>query len=61
MAIAQRVRVILEDDLDGSPATVSFGLDDVSYEVDLSEEHAAQLRDTFSRRGSVRLAGSEAP
>lgn len=48
--MAQRVQVILEDDLDGSPATetVSFGLDGVSYEVDLSEEHAAQLRDTFA-------------
>lgn len=44
--MAQRVQVILEDDLDGSEAseTVSFAIDGVSYEIDLSDEHAAQLR-----------------
>jgi hypothetical protein len=48
--MAKRVQVILEDDLDGSPAaeTVSFGLDGVNYEIDLSEENAAALRDSLA-------------
>ena len=48
--MAKRVQVILEDDLDGSPAaeTVSFGLDGVNYEIDLSEANAAALRDAFA-------------
>ncbi|MGA8210219.1 MAG: Lsr2 family protein [Nocardioidaceae bacterium] len=48
--MAQRVNVILVDDLDGSDAveTVGFALDGVDYEIDLSEQHAAQLRDAFS-------------
>lgn len=49
--MAQRTRVVLLDDLDGGPAaeTVSFALDGVGYEIDLSEEHAAQLRDDLAR------------
>ena len=49
--MAQKVQVILVDDLDGSTATetVTFGLDGVNYEIDLSDEHAAQLRDDLSR------------
>lgn len=45
--MAKRVQVILEDDLDGSPAdeTVTFGLDGVTYEIDLSAANAAKLRD----------------
>lgn len=48
--MAQRVQVVLEDDLDGGVAaeTVTFALDGVSYEVDLSEEHAAELRDALA-------------
>lgn len=48
--MAQRVNVVLVDDLDGSEAaeTVTFGLDGADYEVDLSEEHAAQLRDALA-------------
>lgn len=44
--MAQRVHVILEDDIDGSEAagTVQFGLDGTSYEIDLNETHAARLR-----------------
>jgi hypothetical protein len=44
--MAQRVNVVLVDDIDGSDAveTVSFSLDGVGYEVDLSEAHAAELR-----------------
>ncbi|WP_392508029.1 Lsr2 family protein [Naumannella halotolerans] len=45
--MAQRVQIILEDDLDGSSATetIRFGLDGVDYEIDLSEDNAAKLRD----------------
>ena len=47
--MAQRTVVTLLDDLDQSPAdeTVEFGLDGVTYEIDLSEEHAAALRDAL--------------
>ena len=47
--MAQRTVVQLLDDLDQSPAaeTVEFGLDGVTYEIDLSEEHAAALRDAL--------------
>ncbi|GAA1762271.1 Lsr2 family protein [Kocuria aegyptia] len=45
--MAQTVQIILEDDLDGGPAeeTVRFGLDGAQYEIDLSEENAAKLRE----------------
>ncbi len=45
--MAKRVQVIVEDDVDGSPAdeTVTFGLDGVTYEIDLNKDHAAELRD----------------
>ena len=48
--MAQRVNVILVDDLDGSDAveTVTFGLDGVDYEIDLNEGHARELRDALS-------------
>lgn len=48
--MAQRVQVILEDDLDGSTAneTVRFGLDGVDYEIDLSGDNASRLRDNFA-------------
>lgn len=49
--MAQRVQVILVDDLDGGEATetVEFALDGVTYEVDLSNANAAQLRDSFAQ------------
>jgi hypothetical protein len=59
--MAQRVQIVLEDDLDGGVAaeTVTFGLDGVSYEIDLTAEHAAELRDSFSRWvGHGRKVGS---
>jgi Lsr2 len=48
--MAQRVNVVLVDDLDGSDAaeTVSFGLDGVDYEIDLNEPHAAELREALA-------------
>jgi len=44
--MAQKVQVLLVDDLDGSQAdeTVTFGLDGVSYEIDLSSGNASKLR-----------------
>ncbi len=48
--MAQRVQIVLEDDLDGGVAaeTVTFGLDGVSYEIDLSDKNAGKLRDEFA-------------
>jgi hypothetical protein len=53
---------MLVDDIDGSEAaeTVSFGLDGRQFDIDLSKDHAAQLRDALAsfvaaaRRGSSR-------
>ncbi|MDO5700463.1 MAG: Lsr2 family protein [Bowdeniella nasicola] len=44
--MAKRVHIQLVDDLDGSDAveTVHFGLDGVSYEIDLNEENVNALR-----------------
>ncbi|EOR69922.1 Lsr2-like protein [Thermobifida fusca TM51] len=44
--MAQKVQVLLIDDLDGGEAeeTVSFGLDGSTYEIDLSSDNAAKLR-----------------
>ena len=44
--MAQRVQVLLVDDLDGSTATetVTFALDGVTYEIDLAGQNAAVLR-----------------
>ena len=48
--MAQTVKIILEDDLDGGPAeeTVRFGLDGTQYEIDLSEENAGRLREAMN-------------
>ncbi|HTX85228.1 MAG TPA: Lsr2 family protein [Streptosporangiaceae bacterium] len=42
----QRLEVELEDDLTGGPAdeTVQFSLEGTTYELDLSTQHAADLR-----------------
>lgn len=48
--MAQKVQVVLVDDLDGGQAdeTVTFALDGVAYEIDLSHDNAAALRDTLA-------------
>ena len=48
--MAQKVQIILEDDLDGSEAsqTISFALDGTSYEIDLNDKNAAVLRDALA-------------
>ena len=45
--VAQKVQVLLVDDVDGSEASesVSFGFDGTTYELDLSEKNAKKLRD----------------
>ncbi|ACZ00004.1 histone-like nucleoid-structuring protein Lsr2 [Thermomonospora curvata] len=47
--MAQKVQVLLVDDLDGGEAdeTVSFALDGTSYEIDLSGENAKKLRESL--------------
>ncbi len=67
--MVQRMTVVLEDDVDGGHAdeTVSFALDGVSYEIDLSGANAEKLRTTLAtwighgrrvggRRGQARPA-----
>lgn len=58
--MAQQVQVLLVDDIDGGKAaeTVSFALDGVQYEIDLSTKNAAKLRDALSTWvGSARRSG----
>ncbi len=49
-SMAQKIQVILVDDIDGGTAeeTVSFALDGVSYEIDLSAKNSKKLRDAFA-------------
>ena len=44
--MAQKVMTLLQDDLDGSEATetITFGLDGLTYEIDLNERNATRLR-----------------
>lgn len=48
--MAQRVEVILVDDIDGGDAveTVVFSVDGTAYEIDLSAANAQKLRDDFA-------------
>jgi hypothetical protein len=48
--MAQKVNIVLVDDLDGSEAseTVSFGLDGTSYEIDLNDKNADKLRSALA-------------
>jgi len=48
--MAQRTRIDLIDDMDGATAdeTVTFALDGIGYEIDLSGKNAAALRDAFA-------------
>jgi hypothetical protein len=59
--MAQRVQVLIVDDVDGTTdadETVTFALDGVNYEIDLSSDNAAQLRDDFAQWiGHARRAG----
>lgn len=48
--MAQRTIVQFIDDIDGSQAdqSITFGLDGLTYEIDLSETNAARLREAMS-------------
>ncbi|WP_402468241.1 histone-like nucleoid-structuring protein Lsr2 [Isoptericola aurantiacus] len=48
--MVQKTKVVLIDDIDGSDGdeTVSFGLDGVSYEIDLTSAHASELRESLA-------------
>ena len=68
--MAQQVNVKFVDDLDGSDATgtVSFALDGRAYEIDLSEDNAARLRESLAsfvaaarKSGGSAAAGRRAP
>lgn len=61
--MAQKVTVLLVDDIDGGQAdeTVSFSLDGVSYEIDLSAANAATFRDSLAKYvGTARRVGGRA-
>jgi hypothetical protein len=58
--VAQRTILELVDDLDGGQAdeTVTFALDGVEFEIDLSADNAARLRDTVAEYvGHARRTG----
>lgn len=59
--MAQKVHIVLEDDVDGGTAseTVSFALDGTSYEIDLNDANASALREALaSYIGHARKVGS---
>ena len=61
--MAQKIQVLLVDDMDGGVAseTVTFGLDGASYEIDLSKENAARLRNVLAEYvGHARKTGRSA-
>jgi hypothetical protein len=50
--MARKVQVILSDDLDDSISadeTVTFALDGTTYEIDLSEKNATEMREALGR------------
>ncbi|HKS69161.1 MAG TPA: Lsr2 family protein, partial [Ktedonobacterales bacterium] len=58
--MARKVEVRLLDDIDGGPAdeTLSFGLDGVNYEIDLSAKNAGTLRTALEKYvGASRKVG----
>ncbi|MBO3674143.1 Lsr2 family protein [Streptomyces sp. 4503] len=59
--MAQKVQVLLVDDLDGGEAdeTVTFSLDGKSYEIDLTTNNADKLRDALEpyTKGGRRTGG----
>jgi hypothetical protein len=63
--MAQRVQVLLvcdlhDDEVEGSE-TVAFALDGSSYEIDVCQDHAIELRDAFAPFvGAARRAGRAA-
>jgi hypothetical protein len=60
--MAQKVNVLLVDDIDGSDAeeTIPFGLDGTRYEIDLNSKHARELREQLERyvKAARKVSGS---
>ena len=60
--MAQRTVVKLTDDVDGSEAseTLTFGIDGATYEIDLNDAHAEDLREILAPYVSVarKISGS---
>jgi hypothetical protein len=59
--MAQKVQVVLIDDIDGGPAdeSVRFALDGTTYDIDLSSANAARLRAALAEFvGHARKASS---
>lgn len=48
--MAQRVQIILIDDVSGGDATetIEFALDGVTYEIDLNDDNAAKMREDLA-------------
>lgn len=48
--MAREMKVVLTDDIDGTEAaeTVRFGIDQGTYEIELSDENAEKLRAAFA-------------
>jgi Spy/CpxP family protein refolding chaperone len=48
--VAKTVSVVVSDDIDGSPnaETVTFGLDGITYEIDLGKKNKAKLERDFA-------------
>lgn len=62
--MASVTKVHLVDDVDGGEAveSIAFGLDGTAYDIDLSEKHAAELRDIFAPYvASARRNGGRTP
>jgi hypothetical protein len=63
--MASKVQIILTDDIDGSDAdeTVTFSLDGIDYEIDLTSDHAAELREQLEAYVSAarRVSGRAKP
>jgi hypothetical protein len=49
--MAQKIQTLFIDDIDGGEAegTVRFGLDGVSYEIDLNAKHTKELHSTLGK------------
>jgi nucleoid-associated protein Lsr2 len=61
--MAQKVQVILVDDVDGGEAdeTMSFALDGISYEIDVSASNAEAIREALAPWvGHARRTGGRA-
>jgi hypothetical protein len=60
--MAQKVNVLLVDDIDGSGAdeTIQFGLDGTHCEIDLNSDHAQELRGQLERyvKAARKVTGS---